>query len=667
LRLGLKLVAVNGSQTVAVPAGRTLVVGRSPACDVPIRDLTVSRHHGEVEAAAAGLRVRDLGSTNGTFINGARVGEGIASPGSRVAFGKVVFQVMEERAAGSAREVDDDAGHLAIVAQLRTQSLTEIASLLAPEAAAAAAGRHLRVRGESAAERRAAALALLLEIAKDLSQQGEPARLLDKAARLLLQALRVDRVDILTRGDEEEMVPRVSKVRPGAAAGSVRVPRLAARKAGIERVAVLIAETAPAPDTNSMPHLGAGSAPDAPVTTGTAPLFSSGAPGGGKLSPEPTSVPPAATGGAQPPDGAQPADAADATDSAHAAHGADSAGEAKEGKAPAAEARGNAICVPLLGMQATVLGLLYVAAEEAEALGREELEFLTSFAGIVAVTLENLWLMERARGEAVAQAAYHRHFAPLVAEQIAGQDGGVRLDAERRRVAFLCCEIRGSTDLAEELQPGEVARLLGEFFGEMVDVVFEHGGTLDRLAGTGLTAMWGTPISRQDDADEAVQAAVDMQRGLERLNGEWSRQGRRTLDIAVGIDLGEVFAGNVGSDQRLEFTAIGRPVERASALAAGAGAGEVLVTEPLLEALSSPPPAETVPGGTTPAETASGKALPAPAPAATATAPDGAAPAPAAAARTGSGPRPAEMRPVYRVDWRTPPTLRQSGEQSQQL
>jgi class 3 adenylate cyclase/predicted component of type VI protein secretion system len=720
LRLGLKLVAVNGSQTVAVPAGRTLVVGRSPACDVPIRDLTVSRHHGEVEIAATGLRVRDLGSTNGTYINGSRIGEGVASPGSRVAFGKVAFQVLEDRSAGSAREVEDDTDHLTVVSQLRAQSLTEIASLLAPEAAAAA-GRHLRVRGESAAERRAAALALLLEIAKDLSQQGEPARLLDKAARLLLQALRVDRVDILTRGDEEEMVPRVSKVRPGAAAGSVRVPRLAARKAGIERVAVLIAETAPVPATDAMPHFDAGFASGAPVTPGTAPLSSAGVPGGGQLSPEragapltaaspalsaepaeppaalgvatgpPTAEPPeagrplptataaavalgvarAATEGAQPANGAEPADAAQATDSAPATGGARAtggdqatggAGAAKEGKAPAAERRGNAICVPLLGMQASVLGLLYVAADEEEALGREELEFLTSFAGIVAVTLENLWLMERARGEAVAQAAYRRHFAPFVAEQVAGQDAGVRLDGERRRVAFLCCEIRGTIDLAEELQPGEIARLLGEFFGEMVDVVFEHGGTLDRLAGTGLTAMWGTPLSRQDDADEAVQAAIDMQRGLERLNGEWGRQGRRTLDIAVGIDLGEVFAGNVGSDLRLEFTAIGRPVERAAALAAGAGAGEVLVTEPLLEALSSPPPAETVPGGTALAEVASGQVLPA------AAAPDVVAPAPAAAAAaTASGPRPAASRPVYRVDWRTPPTLRQSGEQPQQL
>jgi adenylate cyclase len=275
-------------------------------------------------------------------------------------------------------------------------------------------------------------------------------------------------------------------------------------------------------------------------------------------------------------------------------------------------------------MQATALGLLYVVAAEVRALGREELEFVTAFAGVVAVTLENLWLMARARDEAVAQAGYQRHFAPFVADQIAGQHDGIRLDGDRHQVAFLSCEIRGVAELPEELRPEEIARLLKELFSEAVDVVFEHGGTLDRLTGTGLTALWGAPLRRQDDADEAVQAAIGMQRGVERLKGEWSRQQRPQLEIAIGIDLGQVFAGCIGSDRRLEYTAIGRPVGRSSALSATAGASEILVTEAVLEALASPPPADAV-----------------------------------AAPVGGPGP---DAAPAYRIDWRTPPTLRQSGE-----
>jgi class 3 adenylate cyclase/pSer/pThr/pTyr-binding forkhead associated (FHA) protein len=658
LRLGLKLVAANGSQAVTVPAGRTLVVGRSSACDVPIRDLTVSRHHGEVEAAAAGLRVRDLGSTNGTFINGVRISEGVASPGTRVAFGKVIFQVMEERATGAMAESGDgdDGAPLVIVDLLRAHGPTDVATLLISESDAATAGRALRVGGETPTERRAAALALLLETAKELSLQGEPARLLDKAARLLLQALRVDRVDLLLRGDEDEMVPRVSKAPPGGGAGGGRVPRMAARKASIERVAVLIAETAPLSGTDAIARVKA-----AALGNGAEPA-AAGADGGTSAPPAP--APP--TPDDVPATDSRPVLAA-TTDAVQVAAGTDSihlregargerepgtgGGERKTGgtaeraldggpapgsspaltaRPPAAERRGSAICAPLLGMQATALGLLYVVASEAVALGREELEFVSGFAGVVAVTLENLWLMERARGEAVAQAGYQRHFAPFVADQIAGQHDGIRLDGDRHQVAFLCCEIRGVAELAEQLRPEETARLLKELFSEVVDIVFEHGGTLDQLTGTGLTALWGAPLRGQDDADEAVQAAIGMQRALERLKGEWSRQQRPHLDIAIGIDLGPVFAGCVGSDRRHEFTAIGKPVVRAAALCAAAGASEILVTEALLEALASPPPADAM-------------------------------------AATGEGPEPPAATSSYRIDWRTPPTLRQSGEVSQEI
>jgi class 3 adenylate cyclase/predicted component of type VI protein secretion system len=740
LRLGLKLVAANGSQAVTVLAGRTLVVGRSPACDVPIRDLTVSRHHGEVEAAASGLRVRDLGSTNGTFINGARITEGVASPGARVAFGKVIFQVMEERAEGTGHDdatADGSGGALVVVDQMRAQAMTEIASLLAAESATAAAGRHLRVRGDAPAERQAAASSVLLAIAKELSQQGEPARMLDKAARLLLQALLVERVDILTRGDDDEMVPRVDKVRPGGAAGSGQVPRLAARKAGIDHVAVLIDERVAAGGTDGISRAGRGTGPEGPAgpdgaagpraeparpqepagsplgggppesPAGTSPALaaSGSAPAAAAPAPDPA-APPAAPAPAAPVErgdtpgsGSHPVPAgttdsvnfaAGSTDAirqstgaagGHAPHPGDGSssgtGTAAPSSAievaprpgaapgpPAAERRGRAICAPLLGMQATVLGLLYVVAEEAT-LGREELEFVTAFAGVVAVTLENLSLIERARGEAVAQAAYQRQFAPFVADQIAGRDDGIRLDGARCRVALLRCELRGATDLAEEVQPEETARLLSELFSEAVEVVFEHGGTLERLTGTGLMALWGAPLSSQHDADDAVQAAIGVQRALERLNGEWSRQGRPHLEAAVGIDLGEVFAGNVGGDRRLAFAAIGKPVARAAALCAAAGAGEILVTEALVEALSNPPPIDAVDA----VAAVAGEILvtddalfnPPPIDAVAADAAGlPAAAGPAAAGEPGAGGR------AYRVDWHTPPTLRQSAAVSRE-
>jgi class 3 adenylate cyclase len=671
----MKLVAANGSLAVAVPAGRTLVVGRSPACDVSIRDLTVSRHHGEIEAAPAGLRIRDLGSTNGTFINGSRISEGVAAPGSRVAFGKVTFQVTEERAKDLAAGGEEEAAsRIRVVGQMRAQSSTDVSSLLAADAGPAnpassagdtlgtgaggrgAGGSQLRVRGDNPAERRVTALSLLLEVAKELSQQGEPARLFDKVARLALQALAVDRVDILTPGDGDEMVSRVSKMRPGVGVRDSHVPRAAARKAVLERAAVLVEEQRPG-------AVAAGSASDSAPGASPAGEGGHGGHGGDSRSGETGDAAAAMGDKAAPlPDGADDGDGDGAaarhpvllgatTDAVQVSVDFDRAAPANFGSgsqtvrppsaaslAAAENARGNAICAPLLGMQATVLGLLYVETAEARALGREELQFVTALAGIVAVSLENLWLMEQARSEALTKAGYQRHFGPFVAEQVAGQDGGTGPPAARRRVTFLSCELRGFTVLAERLAVEEVSRLLGEIFTETVDLVFEHSGTLSTLTGTGLTAFWGAPLSRPDDADEAVQAAIGMQRALERLNGDWSRQGRSQLALAIGIDLGEVFAGSVGSERRLEFTAIGRPVENAGRLCAAAGAGEILASEALLAALSNPPPVDALPPAQ--AAAAAGPSTPEP---------------------PGEAPRPLDS-PAYRIDWRTPPTLRQSGE-----
>ena len=157
-------------------------------------------------------------------------------------------------------------------------------------------------------------------------------------------------------------------------------------------------------------------------------------------------------------------------------------------------------------------------------------------------------------------------------------------------MVVLFSDIRGFTSLSEKMSPDEIASLLTEYFTEMVDVVFEHGGTLDKFMGDAVMALWGAPLTREDDADRATRAAVVMQRRLARLNDEWQRQGRPRLTAGIGINVGDVFAGNIGSDRRLEYTVIGDAVNIASRLCAEAGAEEILIAEPLHAALASPPP-----------------------------------------------------------------------------
>jgi len=184
---------------------------------------------------------------------------------------------------------------------------------------------------------------------------------------------------------------------------------------------------------------------------------------------------------------------------------------------------------------------------------------------------------------------FQRYFAPDLARQIAGAEGEVQLGGAKRDVVVLFSDIRGFTPLSERMSPDEIASLLTEYFSEMVDVVFEHGGTLDKFIGDAVMALWGAPLARLDAADQAVRAAVAMQRRIDWLNAEWSRQGRQTIAVGIGINAGEVFAGNIGSDQRLEYTVIGDPVNTASRLCSRAGAGEILLSAALYGRLTNPP------------------------------------------------------------------------------
>src|SRR5690606_12875340 len=106
---------------------------------------------------------------------------------------------------------------------------------------------------------------------------------------------------------------------------------------------------------------------------------------------------------------------------------------------------------------------------------------------------------------------------------------------------------RGFTPRAESLPPEEVAALLNEYFTRMVECVFAHGGTLDKFIGDALMAQWGAPIGRPDDARSAVQAALDMLASLDEMNTLWAAAGREPLAIGIGINVGDAFAGHIGS------------------------------------------------------------------------------------------------------------------------
>jgi adenylate cyclase len=142
--------------------------------------------------------------------------------------------------------------------------------------------------------------------------------------------------------------------------------------------------------------------------------------------------------------------------------------------------------------------------------------------------------------------------------------GGVR----SQEVAVLFADIVGFTRYAESHTPGDVIALLRVFHAGLEEVVFAHGGTLDKYMGDGLMASFGTPISSPHDAANAIAAAFEMQERIAALNAERTTHGLETIRLSVGVHYGPVILGDIGNARRMEFAMLGDTVNVASRLEA---------------------------------------------------------------------------------------------------
>lgn len=462
------------------------IIGRAPTADLPVVDPTVSRRHAQILADENGLTVHDLGSSNGTFVNGNKIDTAPIVPGDVIAFGKVSF-----RLEGETFKVQTAATAITGPTVVRQRAVLDSS---APDL------------GTNEKSRRK--LATLLEVSKGLGWAVDTDALLAKIAGYAYQILEVDRVAIILVDEAGNLLPKFARDRKGTnAAGAV--PRSIARKALEDKMAILT----------------------------------------------------------------------------------DNAGEDARftGQSIVMQQVRSAICVPLMGTEGRALGVLYVdSATSAHRFDEDDLDFCIAFAGIAAAAIENGEFIQRIQRQMVARSNFERFFAPQIAQRIAESSETIRLGGDKRPVAVLFSDIRGFTALAESMKPEDTASLLTEYFTEMVDCVFRHDGALDKFMGDALMAHWGAPIGSDGDADNAVAAAIEMMKALDALNVNWRKTGRPELNVGIGLNYGEAFAGNIGSERRLEFTVIGDTVNTAYRLCSAAEAGEILISDDVRRALRSP-------------------------------------------------------------------------------
>ena len=243
-----------------------------------------------------------------------------------------------------------------------------------------------------------------------------------------------------------------------------------------------------------------------------------------------------------------------------------------------------------LWRQEEVIGMIQLESHHSsKAFTKPDLDLLTTICNQMAIVLEQANLMEKVRWEELMRSRLERFHSPEIVDLIISgesEDEGAMLSPKEKEVTVLFVDIVNFTPLSERLSPKEVSQLLNQFFREMNDIIFAYRGTLDKYMGDAIMAIFGAPIEREDDADRAIYAALDMRKALFRMNE--TMEPDRIFDIRTGINSGRVVAGNLGSPKRMDYTVIGDVVNTASRLEKIAQPNQILIGESTYNAVKAP-------------------------------------------------------------------------------
>lgn len=245
------------------------------------------------------------------------------------------------------------------------------------------------------------------------------------------------------------------------------------------------------------------------------------------------------------------------------------------------------ICAPLVA-ETRVHGALYAdRLDPFSSFKPDDLELISAVAAQTAIAVENARAHERLAREEVARANYSRFLPEYVVKQMLENPESFKLGGVSQTITILFADIRGFTRISEHAPPERIVSLLNRYFSAMTDIIFAHGGTLDKYLGDGLMALFGAPTATPDDANNALNAAVAMQRRVLGINIELQEEGLPEIGVGMGLHTGEVVVGYIGSERRSEYTAIGDAVNTSSRLESNARGGEILMSDATAKAARS--------------------------------------------------------------------------------
>jgi adenylate cyclase len=488
--------------TSVAPAGAT--IGRKDSCDIVLASVDVSRQHAEVRFERGRWVVRDLGSSNGTFVGAVRVTEHELRSGDRVRIGG--FEL--ECRLGAASELTlADAKAATPAARLDMRNFDALVSqvLEARPAGDDAGGlgatpRPVPASRPASVQDARRVLQLLHGAANALMEHDELDATLNRVVELVFEHLPAERCFVLLKEEgSEQLTPRIERAAPGARQGELRLSRNIVETALRSQQSVLVRDTAA---DNRFAQA------ESIVSLGIC----------------------------------------------------------------------SAMCAPLSHM-GRVGGLIYVdLSTDSEAFSTDDLGVLSILAAISASAVERAQMRENLERERRVRERLARYHAPGVIERIAAStelDDGA-MEAEEREVSVLFADLSGFTRLAERLGPREVTATLNQIFGVLTEEVFREGGTLDKFIGDAVMAFFGAPLAQPDHALRAVRSARAMLARLATFHAQCAPELR--LGLRIGINSGLVIVGDVGAQQRRDYTVIGDTVNVASRLESSvARAGQIVI------------------------------------------------------------------------------------------
>ncbi|MCI0477567.1 MAG: adenylate/guanylate cyclase domain-containing protein, partial [Anaerolineales bacterium] len=184
---------------------------------------------------------------------------------------------------------------------------------------------------------------------------------------------------------------------------------------------------------------------------------------------------------------------------------------------------------------------------------------------------------ERAEKERT-RVIFGQYVSESIAQRILDASGGTLLQGETRNATVLISDIRGFTRMLQDLGAEQVVHTLNDYFTRMIDVIAQYDGTVNKFIGDAIVVLYNAPVNQPDANERALQTARAMQTAVAAMNAQRAAQQLSPLRIGIAIDTGEVVCGNVGSPKRLEYTAIGAPVNTAYQLAGLAPADSIYLT-----------------------------------------------------------------------------------------